>query len=130
MPGRVAIDAFYGARPYVLGEVFDLKSARGLWGFAISGLGSARALACPFWRLAEMLLLFNQKKVVGEAPTTAREGACAPQKKVARSHSVRSASTGLSRLARRAGNKHASNAAIPRIAIVAINRSGLCVDVS
>jgi len=45
-------------------------------------------------------------------------------------HSTRSASTGLSRLARRAGNKHASNAAIPRTAIVAINRSGLCADVS
>src|SRR5213080_4572992 len=45
-----------------------------------SDLGSARALACTFRRLAEMLLV-QPKKVVGEAPTTAREGARAPRKR-------------------------------------------------
>src|SRR4029434_4505692 len=40
-------------------------------------------------------------------------------------HSVRNASTGLTRVARYAGKKHASNAASPRIVRVALSKSGL-----
>jgi hypothetical protein len=58
------------------------SAAAAAYAFTISALGSARASRAHFRRLAEMLPLFNQKKVVGEAPTTAREGAPAPQKKL------------------------------------------------
>ena len=47
----------------------------------------------------------------------------------ARHHSARIASTGLRRLARRAGMTHASSAATPRHASVAVSRSGLLADV-
>jgi hypothetical protein len=41
--------------------------------------GSARASCADFGRLAEILLLVQSRKVLGEAPKTAREGACAPR---------------------------------------------------
>jgi glycosyltransferase involved in cell wall biosynthesis len=44
-------------------------------------------------------------------------------------YSARSASTGLTRLARRAGSRQASNAAAPRIASVPLSRNGLKADV-
>ena len=43
-------------------------------------------------------------------------------------YSARSAITGLSRLARRAGSRHANNATAPRIVTVQISKTGLCAE--
>src|SRR5205814_3490564 len=55
---------------------------------AAGGLGrfseERTRLACTFRRLAELLLLFNQIKVVGEAPTPAREARALPRAKLSR----------------------------------------------
>jgi len=40
--------------------------------------GERTRLACRFRRLAEILLV-NEKKIVGEAPTTAREARALPE---------------------------------------------------
>src|SRR5947209_2842317 len=45
-----------------------------------------------------------------------------------RNYSARSASTGLTRLARRAGNRHASNAAMANMVIVVPSNNGLCAE--
>ena len=55
-------------------------AARGLGRFS----GERTRLACTFRRLAELLLLFNQMKVVGEAPTTAREARALPRAELSR----------------------------------------------
>ena len=51
-------------------------------------------------------------------------GVCHPDAEVL-SYSIRNASTGFSRLARRAGNKHASKAAMARTMAVVVSRTGL-----
>jgi hypothetical protein len=43
--------------------------------------GERMRLACCRWRLANDFLWLNNKGNFGEAPKSAREGACAPQKK-------------------------------------------------
>jgi hypothetical protein len=53
--------------------------------------GERTRLACRFRRLAEIRFSIQPKKVVGEAPRTAREGACAPRKR----HVVRRVDWGL-----------------------------------
>src|SRR5205814_133343 len=45
--------------------------------------GERTRLACRFRRLAE-ILFSERKEIVGEARTTAREGACAPRTRIPR----------------------------------------------
>ena len=116
-----------------ISEIYSIDHRHSIWiprkikqhnSWRTDGFWVAHASRVWFRRLAETIFLEKSAKV-GHFRQHARR-----VRYPIGDYSVRSASTGLSRLARRAGNKHASNAAIPRTAIVAINRSGLCADVS
>jgi hypothetical protein len=88
--------------------------------------GSARASRAGDGALA--IADFSEKGYFGEAPKV-RAGLALHARRVrSPDYSARSASTGLTKLARRAGNKHASKAASARTDIVAPSRSGLLAD--